>query len=88
MNFWGFQPEYFKLLEEEFVDFLQQHAGELKSEFYMPALVSALIQNHHSCKVLTSDAEWFGITYKEDVTNAKNRLKNLVDHQIYPSPLW
>jgi NDP-sugar pyrophosphorylase family protein len=88
MNFWGFQKSHFDVLEQGFSDFLKEHSKELKSEYYIPTLASLLMQKKSPCDVLSSSAEWFGITYKEDVAEAKQRLKNLTEQGIYPTPIW
>jgi hypothetical protein len=38
--------------------------------------------------VLSSDAEWFGVTYKEDAPDVKQRLAKLTEQGIYPTPIW
>jgi len=37
---------------------------------------------------LSSTAEWFGVTYKEDRSFVVDRLKKLNEEGVYPSPLW
>jgi len=88
MNFWGFQKQHFEVLEQGFKDFLKNHSNELKSEYYIPTLASLLMQNGSHCDVLSSDAQWFGITYKEDVSEAKQRLAELTENGVYPTPVW
>jgi dTDP-glucose pyrophosphorylase len=84
MNFWGFQKSHFDVLEQEFKVFLKNHSKELKSEYYIPTLASMLMQKGAHCDVLSSNAEWFGVTYKEDVAEAKQRLKELTEQGVYP----
>jgi hypothetical protein len=88
MNFWGFQKSHFDVLEQGFKDFLNEHSKELKSEYYIPTLASLLMKKGDHCDVLSSNAEWFGITYKEDVAEAKQRLKKLYEQGVYPTPIW
>ena len=88
MNFWGFQKQHFEVLEQGFKDFLNEHSKELKSEYYIPTLASLLTQQGVHCDVLSSDAQWFGITYKEDVSEAKQRLAALTENGVYPTPVW
>jgi dTDP-glucose pyrophosphorylase len=89
MNFWGFTPAYFKDLKSAFADFINEHGQELKSELYIPTVVSQLInEKRASVKVLSSAAEWFGVTYHEDRSYVVSRLKALTDNGEYPSPLW
>ncbi|MCL2026896.1 MAG: sugar phosphate nucleotidyltransferase [Bacteroidales bacterium] len=88
MNFWGFQKSHFEILEQGFYDFLKEHSKELKSEYYIPTLASLLMQQGSHCDVLASNAEWFGITYQEDVSNTKQRLADLTEKGVYPTPIW
>lgn len=89
MNFWGFHPSLFKHLEEGFIDFLKNEGQEMKSEFFIPFHVDDLIKaNKVSAKVLTSDATWFGVTYKEDKPMVIAQLNKLIAQGKYPNKLW
>ncbi|MDR3093800.1 MAG: nucleotidyltransferase [Bacteroidales bacterium] len=89
MNFWGFTPAYFKELTIAVEKFIRERGYDLKSELYIPSVVSELINSKKvSVKMLNSAAEWFGVTYKEDRSYVVERLKSLTDKGIYPSPLW
>ena len=89
MNFWGFTPAYFKDLKILFEKFINDHGDNLKSELYIPTTLSDLIhEKKATVKVLSSTAEWFGVTYKEDRSFVVERLKKLTEKGIYPSPLW
>ncbi len=89
MNLFGFTPDYFKYSTSLFVDFLKVNGNDLKAEFYLPATVNYLInQNQIKVKVLTSDSQWFGVTYKEDRQKAIEKIKTLIDKGNYPLKLW
>ena len=89
MNFWGFTPTYFKYLRSAFEKFISINGDNLKAELYIPTVLSELIETKKaSVKVLSSTAEWFGVTYKEDRSFVVERLKNLNKEGVYPSPLW
>ena len=89
MNCWGITPEYFKDLYASFKDFIIENGNNLKSELYIPTVLSELIEKQKaSVKVLSSNAEWFGVTYKEDRSFVVDRLKALTKDGTYPSPLW
>jgi NDP-sugar pyrophosphorylase family protein len=67
MNFWGFAPEFFQTLEEKFITFLQHKGQELKSEWYIPDIVTRMMDSGETrVKVLSCDSQWFGVTYPED----------------------
>jgi hypothetical protein len=39
-------------------------------------------------KILSSDEDWFGVTYKEDKAKAIKKIEELVKRGIYPRNLW
>ncbi len=89
MNLWGFNPDYFDFTEREFKKFLDERGSELKSEFYIPAVVDTLIKNgEKSVKVLTTPSQWFGVTYAEDRPAVVERLAALHDAGEYPDKLF
>ena len=89
MNFWGFTPQLFKHLEDQFISFLAEEGQALKSEFFIPSVVAKIIDGGDTnVKVLKSDAQWFGVTYREDKEKAAKAILELVNKGIYPSKLW
>lgn len=89
MNMWGFTPDYFEYSEKFFVDFLQKHGQELKSEFFIPLVVNELITNGTAtCKVLDTPAKWFGVTYAEDRPQVVMKLNDLIRKGVYPEKLF
>lgn len=89
MNFFGFTPSFFSFLKREFKSFLDKNIEKPKSEFYIPTVVHQLLKNNEATmKVYKTNAEWFGITYREDRQNVVDRLKELTDHGKYPDNLW
>lgn len=89
MNFWGFTPDIFHYLEQGFIEFIERNAQDPKAEFYIPSIVSDLINsNKASVKILKSKDRWFGVTYKEDKPVTIDRVHKLVKEGIYPGNLW
>jgi hypothetical protein len=39
-------------------------------------------------KVLTCDAQWFGVTYKEDKPDVEAKIRALIRKGDYPAKLW
>jgi hypothetical protein len=89
MNMWGFTPVLFDYLKDMFVDFLTENGKELKSEFLIPSVINDLIQGgREQVHVLRSNANWFGVTYKEDKPYVMGEIQKLVDGNVYPKKLF
>ncbi|GAB4164627.1 MAG: nucleotidyltransferase [Terrimicrobiaceae bacterium] len=89
MNFWGFHPVIFPLLGRAFESFLACRAEEPGGEFYIPSAVADLVAaGELTVRVLPTDSEWFGVTYREDKPLVQARLARLVHDGDYPSPLF
>ena len=91
MNLFGFTPDFFTESDRLFRQFLSDPANmsNPKAEFFIPLCVNQLInEGKASLKVLNSDAQWFGVTYKEDRPYVVNRIRQLIDTGIYPEHLW
>lgn len=90
MNMLGFTPTIFKYLEEGFKIFLKENENNLeKCEFLLPEITAKLIkQNKIKVEVLTTNAVWYGVTYKEDKQKVVDSIKKLTDAGEYPKNLW
>ncbi|WKD84728.1 Bifunctional protein GlmU [Polaribacter huanghezhanensis] len=89
MNFFGFTPTFLDFLDREFEVFLEESSQELKAEFFLPLVVDNLIKtNEAQVKVLSTDAKWMGVTYKEDKEIVVNKVKDLIAQAVYPPKLW
>ncbi len=89
MNFWGFTPAVFPLLSQRLEAFLREHGQEAKSEFYIPFAVADMIaQKTAKVTALSTDSDWFGVTYREDKEIVMESIKQLVEQGAYPASLW
>lgn len=89
MNMWGFNPSIFPHAKEHFLSFLKQDSGNLKAEFLIPDIVDNLIKKQSaSVKVLSTNASWFGITYREDLERARMSIRKKIESGTYPESLW
>ena len=89
MNMWGFTPDYFDYSEREFINFLREHGGELKSEFYIPTVVNTLIHSGEATlRVLQTPSKWFGVTFAADRPATVEQFKRLVEEGVYPAKLF
>ncbi|TCC95431.1 nucleotidyltransferase family protein [Pedobacter hiemivivus] len=89
MNFWGFTPAVFKLTEDLFKVFALANKDKPKAEFFIPLIGENLVKsNAASFKVIPTDSQWFGVTYKEDKPFVQNCIDELVKNGTYPENLW
>ena len=89
MNLWGIQPDFFCYVEQQFTEFLSKRGAEMKSEFYIPTAIDDLIKRgEKKVKVLTTDSQWFGVTYPEDRPGVIARLKEMHSTGEYPQKLF
>ena len=84
MNMWGLQPEFFDILEKAFNNFLRTMADPTKDECYLPTVIDEQIKKEGmKVKLLATPSRWFGVTYREDVEDVKEKLKKLVNEGNY-----
>lgn len=90
MNMWGLTPEFFHVLDEKFVDFLQKEGlKNLKSEYLLPQVIDEMLQSGQaSVKVLATPDQWFGVTYAQDKEGVAQAFEKLVADGVYPDNLW
>ncbi len=88
MNFWGFTPQIFPLLENVLRDFLAQQATSEKAECYIPSAVANMIgSGAATVRVLPTTADWFGVTYREDRPRVVKSIASLVAAGAYAPAL-
>lgn len=89
MNFWGFTPEVFKISEEMFRAFVEENKDNPKSEFFIPLVADTLLSSEKAdFKVVPTDSQWFGVTYKEDKPIVQASINQLIKDGVYPEKLW
>jgi NDP-sugar pyrophosphorylase family protein len=89
MNFFGFAPSFIAECERYFSEFLSTSINEPKAEFFIPLVVDKVVKRGDiSVKVIPTDAQWFGVTYKEDAPEVKASVDALVAAGEYPTNLW
>ena len=91
MNFWLFNSNIINKLKVLFEDSLEEGIknNPLKYEALLPSDVGRLIDNKECVvKVLSSEDEWFGVTYKEDKPIVVEKFEKFKEEGIYPEKLW
>ena len=88
MNFWGFMPNIFDDLDLAFKNFLDENYSNPKAEFYIPSFVDVMLKaGRLKVKVLSTDEQWLGVTYREDKPIVTGGISNLVEKGIYPKQI-
>lgn len=91
MNFWGFTDYILDVLKDDFPGFLEKAISENpeKGEFLLPVVVGKLLkEGKATVKILKSNDQWFGVTYKDDLDFVVSSIRNLQDKGLYPSILF
>jgi choline kinase len=89
MNFWGFYPNAFDYIQQQFQKFLKEKGDNPKAEFFIPIVGDAFIKDGKGkIKVIQTSSQWFAVTYKEDAPGVKESIESLVESGEYPQKLW
>lgn len=91
LNLWVFKNSIFDEMQARFENFVKNEIADnpLKKEYYLPSVPNQLLsEGKATCKVLTTKARWFGMTYLEDLPNTKANIQKMKDNGEYPENLW
>jgi len=89
MNFFGFSPKIFELSSSFFKEFALTNVQNPKAEFFITSVSDLLIKsNLATFKVIPTQSQWFGVTYKEDKAIVQECINQLIKSGIYPENLW
>lgn len=90
MNCWGFTPDIFPALEKGLSEFLDTDLPKNpeKAEFFLPFLVEEeMTAGHCTVDVLSTGAQWYGVTYAEDRPTMVDFLRRETEAGVYPARL-
>ena len=91
MNMFGFTPGLLDEMSRTFPTFLRETVptNPEKAEYFIPGVVNAMLEKGTaSVRVLTCDARWYGVTYRDDKPQVMAALREMHDKGLYPSPMW
>ncbi len=89
MNCWAFPAGSLEHFEQRFCAFLDEKGDQLKSEFYLPFVVDAMVAaGEADVQVLPTEDKWYGMTYAEDHAMVREALAGLTAEGVYPAKLW
>jgi hypothetical protein len=85
MNLWGFPLRLLDLLQQEWVSFLERQGDDATAEFLLSTMANDLVRRGAlRLRVLTTDADWIGMTFGADVAMVRHRIAELVASGEYP----
>lgn len=89
MNMFAFKASVFSKFDECFSDFIKTKVNDIKAEFYLPYGVDQVIKSSEGkVRLIITEDQWFGLTYKEDKKIVREKINNLVKQGNYPTKLW
>lgn len=89
MNFWCFSPGIFHYSEKLFHKFIGENGLKPKAEFFIPIVGDSFIKEPGCViRVVPTDAQWFGVTYKADAPIVQASINKLIADGAYPEKLW
>ena len=90
MTMFGFTRKLIDKLINEFDKFYALPSEKLlKEEFLLPNVVNDMIkQGEAKMVVRTTEAKWYGITYKEDLEQFKQAIVDMKQKGMYPQHLY
>jgi hypothetical protein len=78
-----------RVSDQMFRAFVNAQMDNHKAEFFIPLVVNQQIQSEAAgLKVLSTDSEWFGVTYTADKEIVQTALFDAVASGQYPEHLW
>ncbi len=90
MNMLLFTPSLFKILEEKLPIFLENNIDNLeKCEFLIPIVLNECVKDKKIIvDVVETNANWYGVTYKEDKELVVSAIKEMINKKIYNNNLY
>ncbi len=85
MNLWGFPLRLLDLLQQEWVSFFERQGNDATAEFLLSTMTNDLVtRGALRLRVLATDADWIGMTFRADVAMVRHRIAELVTSGEYP----
>lgn len=87
MNLMGFSSTIFDVISRGFESFYNTLNSNCNAEFYLAEVLNNLLMNGFKIPVITTESQWFGVTYSEDALWVNARLIEMHTSGIYPDDL-
>ena len=83
MNFFCYPDTFMGILKEDFPVFLSNMTNPLKDEYLLPTITDGLIKKGTELTVMSTDDQWFGVTYIEDKEAVIESFRKLYEQGMY-----
>ena len=89
MNMLTFDTSIFPYLKKRMDIFFKENGSNLEScEFLIPIELEHAIEDGVEARVLDTKANWYGITYREDLEEVVDAINDMIKNGEYPEELW
>ena len=89
MNMLTFDLSIFPFIQEGMDKFFKKNENNLEAcEFLIPDEMERAIEEGKEVKVLDTKANWYGVTYREDLEGVREAINKLIEQGEYPKNLW
>ena len=89
MNLICLTPKIFDYLERNIKEFFNSQNDLMNTEWLLPVVVvNSAKENGMPIKIIKTNSNYYGITYKEDLENLKKGIRKEIELGIYNEDLW
>ena len=88
MLMYGLRKDIYDYMENDFKKFLESGPDLNTCEYYLPTILDHMMKDGLEIKVLPTTAIWKGVTYKEDLEELKEHIRECIENGEYPENLW
>ena len=75
-------------LGQDFKEFFKETQDFSTCEYYLPNILDNMMKEGLEIKVLPTTSIWKGVTYKTDLDDLKEHIKQAIEAGEYPNNLW
>jgi len=88
MNMWGFTPDIFTSLTNEFNSFIARSGMDLNSTFTIPQFMNTMVQKGLKVNTISTPAKWMALVSPDDRIQVILRINDLIRKGVYPQKLF
>ena len=88
MLMYGIQADIYDYINTDIENFFKNCEDLDTAEYLLPSVLDQKIKEGVDIKVLPTTSVWKGVTYKTDLDELKEHIKNEIEKGEYPENLW